>query len=124
MQPVVSLDLDNLSNGIVVHLDEMDPAKHASVLTNVANLLAGVEAGTPIELVVHGPGLAVALVDSPHADALRDLLHRGVAVTACANTIRSLGLPADRLSDGVGIAPSGVVRLVQRQRQGWAYLRP
>ncbi len=124
MQPVVSTDLDSLSDGIVVHLDDVDPAKHASVLTNVANLLAGVEAGTPIELVVHGPGLAVALVDSPHADSLCGLLDRGVAVTACANTIRALDLPADRLSDGVGITPSGVVHLVRRQRQGWAYLRP
>lgn len=110
--------------GVVVHLSEGDPGKHANVLRNVANLLSELGDGTPVELVAHGPGLDVALATAAHADQVRALLARGVTVAACANTMRSRELDSGALIEGVRVVPAGVAELARRQWQGWAYLRP
>jgi intracellular sulfur oxidation DsrE/DsrF family protein len=47
--------------------------------------------------------------------------------SACGNTNRKMSEKAGKnvaLIDGVGMAPSGVVRLVELQEQGYAYVRP
>lgn len=120
----VTLDSGNTEAGVVVHLDEAAPDKHASVLRNIGNLLDELGGRTQIELVVHGPGLAAALADAPHAARMRELLGRGVAVAACANTMREKNVPTDALLDGVQVVPAGIAELVRRQREGWAYVRP
>ena len=51
----------------------------------------------------------------------------GLASSACGNTHRKMSEKAGKdvaLIDGVGMAPSGVVRLVELQEQGYAYVRP
>ena len=111
-------------SGVVVHLDEAEPDKHASVLRNIGNLLDELGDGTEIELVVHGPGLAAAITDSPHAARVRELLSRGVSVAACANTMREKHVSADALIEGVHVVPAGIAELVRKQREGWAYVRP
>ena len=115
---------EDSSTGIVVHLDEAAPEKHAGVLRNISHLLTELGEGTQIELVVHGPGLAAALTDAPHAAQVRELLSRGIAVAACANTMREKNVSADELIEGVHVVPAGIAELVRRQREGWAYVRP
>lgn len=110
--------------GVLVHLDEASPEKHASVLLNITNLLNELGDETQVELVVHGPGLLAVIAVAPHSAKVSELLHRGVTVTACANTMRGMKISIDALVDGVQVVPSGVAELVRRQRQGWAYLRP
>ncbi len=109
--------------GVVVHVDESDPDKHESVLRNVANLLDA-EDSISVELVAHGPGLSAVLRDSAHADRLRELLDRGVQVAACANTMRSQDIAEDQLVPGSHVVPAGIAELVNKQRDGWAYVRP
>ena len=110
--------------GVLVHLDEASPEKHASVLLNISNLLNELGEETQVELVVHGPGLLAVIAEAPHSAKLGELLKRGVTVAACANTMRGLNISIDALTQGVHIVPSGVAELVRRQREGWAYLRP
>lgn len=110
--------------GVVVHLSEDDPAKQANVMANIANLLAELGQQTPVELVVHGPGLSAALASAAHADVLAGLIGRGVGVAACGNTMRARSVGEVDLLAGVHIVPAGVAQLVRRQREGWAYLRP
>jgi intracellular sulfur oxidation DsrE/DsrF family protein len=115
---------ENNPAGVVVHLDEADPAKQAGVLRNLGNLLDELGDGSPIELVVHGAGLTAAVKNAPHAEQLVVLLSRGITVAACANTMREKNVSTDQLLDGVYVVPAGVAQLVRRQREGWAYVRP
>lgn len=110
--------------GVVVHLDEADPAKHAAVLRNVSNLIAALEPEAEVELVVHGPAISLLLPGSPHTETLQALQQRGLTVDACNNTLRSERITPEQLTPGAVIVPSGVAHLVLRQREGWAYLRP
>lgn len=110
--------------GAVVHLNDPDLTKQARVLVNIANLRDELGADTPVELVVHGPALSLALPESPHAAQLAGLTSNGLAVAACANSMRALGVSAEGLAPGARVVPSGVAHLVRRQQAGWAYLRP
>ncbi|HZD78538.1 MAG TPA: DsrE family protein [Actinomycetota bacterium] len=110
--------------GVIVHLDEGDPAKQDAVIRNIANLVAELPVASSVELVVHGPGLDAVLADGEHGGRVRELIDRGVAVAACANTMRRRDIPAEALLPGVRIVPAGIAEVVQRQWQGWAYVRP
>lgn len=120
----MTLEREMKENGVLVHLDEAAPEKHASVFLNITNLLNELGDETQVELVVHGPGLLAVIAVAPHSAKVSELLSRGVSVVACANTLRGMNISIDALIDGVQVVPSGVAELVRRQRQGWAYLRP
>ena len=75
--------------GVVVHLVENDADHQRAVLRNVVNLHAALDDGRRIELVAHGPGLALLTGETGLAEQLRELLEGGVSARACENTMRS-----------------------------------
>ncbi len=110
--------------GVVVHLDEDGEDKHRALLRNVGNLVRDLGDQTTVELVAHGPGIALCLADSVLAEELQALIARGVVAAACENTLTTKGIARERLAAGVATVPSGVGELVRKQWQGWAYVRP
>lgn len=110
--------------GVVVHLDEADPAKHSAVLRNVSNLMDALGPDSDIELVIHGQAISILLPSSPHHETVRALQHRGLTVDACQNTLRSEHIDPEQIVADSVIVPSGIAHLVIRQREGWAYVRP
>ena len=81
-----------------------------------------------VEIVVCGPGIGMLKADSVAgnqiAEAEAEALGAGVSVIACENTMRGQKLGRDDMLTGIGYASAGVVRLMQRQQQGYAYIRP
>ena len=51
-------------------------------------------------------------------------LGHGVTVSACENTMRGQKLVKADMLDGIAYVPAGVVEIMRKQQQGWAYLRP
>ena len=61
--------------------------------------------------------------DSPVKERVAQALKSGVQINACQNTMRAMKLaPADMLPE-IGYVPSGVVEVMRKQQQGWAYIR-
>jgi intracellular sulfur oxidation DsrE/DsrF family protein len=55
------------------------------------------------------------------------LEHENLSFAACGNTHRAMSAQAGQeiaLIDEASIVPSGVVRLVELQEDGYAYIRP
>ena len=111
-------------NGVVLHLTETSEDKHRAVLRNALNLVPEVAPGTPIELVVHGAAISLALPGQGTADALAEALSAGVVLVVCRNSMRSQNLDPRDLVPGTVVVSSGVGHLVARQGEGWEYLRP
>ncbi|NNM47009.1 hypothetical protein HJG52_13455 [Knoellia sp. DB2414S] len=109
--------------GVVIHLDEDTSGKFEAVLRNVGHLLDELDR-SPVELVAHGPGVAVMLRSNPHAGTVQDLRDRGLSLVACGNTLARMDIAPQELAPGVSVASSGLGQLVRRQRQGWSYVRP
>lgn len=62
--------------------------------------------------------------DSVVGNRVAEALGAGVKVVACEVTMRNQKVTKDDMLNGIGYVPSGVVELMQKQQQGWAYLRP
>lgn len=117
---------------IAVHVDDGDPRVMNMALNNVENVISYYEEQgdkVVVEVVAYGPGLMMYLDGSPVSSRLStmSLEHEGVTFAACANTMDKMsekkGSPVELVSEAT-IVPSGVVRLVELQGQGYAYIRP
>lgn len=77
-----------------------------------------------IELVAQGAVVVALASRTPGSSELvAGLEASGVAVAACRNSLVSAGLTVDELYEGVGSVASAVAHLVERQRDGWSYVR-
>jgi intracellular sulfur oxidation DsrE/DsrF family protein len=113
------------ANRIVVQVSDNDPGKWNLALNNAKNIQTDLGAGNvAIEIVAYGPGINMLKMDSPVAGRVDEALGAGVKVVACENTMRNAKLTKADMMNHVGYVPAGVVEIMQKQQQGWAYLRP
>jgi hypothetical protein len=112
-------------NRIVVQVSDNDPAKWNLALNNARNLQTDLGAqNVDIEIVAYGPGIGMLKAESVVGNRIGDALHSGVKVSACENTMRGQKLAKSDMLDGIGYVPAGVVEIMKKQQEGWAYLRP
>jgi uncharacterized protein len=111
-------------NRALFTVTENDPARWNLILNNMHAIGEGVGSeGIEIELVAYGPGVLMLKSDSSVKQRLAEASKAGVKINACQNTMNGMKLtPSDMLSD-IGYVPSGVVEVMRRQQQGWAYIR-
>ena len=110
---------------VVVHVGDAEPAKWTVALNNVANLQKEMGAANiDIEVVAINAGLGMLKVDSPVGARVAEALKSGVAIVACENSMRGQKLTRDDMLNDIGYVKAGVVELMERQRQGYAYIRP
>ena len=111
-------------NRALFSVTENDPARWNLILNNMRAIAEGVGGeGIEIELVAYGPGVSMLKADSSVRQRIDEALKAGVKISACQNTMHSQKLvPADMLPD-IGYVPAGVVEVMRKQQQGWAYIR-
>ena len=112
-------------NKVVVQVSDADPHKWTLALSNAYNVLNGVGAEpVDLEIVVYGPGIGMLKRDSAVGDRVASAMNSGIRIVACENTMAAQKLtPADMLPR-IGYVPAGVVEIMRRQQQGYAYVRP
>ena len=122
------------SHRIAIQVDQNDLAVMNLALNNAENIAEyynGRGEDVEIKIVAFGPGLHMLRADtSPVKDRIEQFMNpdlQGVTFLACANTQARMeeneGKPITILPQAT-IAPSGVVRLMELQEQGWSYVRP
>jgi len=112
-------------NRVVMQVSDGDPAKWNLTLNNARNLQADLgAANVEIEIVAYGPGLGMLKRDSAVATRVDEALTSGVKVVACENTMHAQKLTQPDMLPSIGYVGAGVVEIMQRQQQGWSYLRP
>ncbi len=83
-----------------------------------------------IEIVTYGPGLHMLRTDTSPIKARLAAFHQSmpeVRLSACNNTLQGMETAEGKkvaLMPEATIVPSGVVRLMELQEQGWSYVRP
>jgi intracellular sulfur oxidation DsrE/DsrF family protein len=109
----------------VMQVSDNDYNKWTLVLGNAHNAQTELgAANVELEIVVYGPGIGMLKSDSPVDKRVAEALKAGVRIVACQNTMKHSKLvPADMLPD-IGYVPAGVVELMLKQQQGYAYIRP
>lgn len=110
--------------GVVFHLNEAAPDKHRMVLRNIRNVKQEMP-DLRVELVVHGPGLGLAVQSqSTVSREVAELLADGVEIAVCENTMRGENLMASDLLPGMTRVPAGIAEIIRRQQEGFSYVKP
>ncbi len=124
---------EGVAHYVAIHVDQNDPQVMNMALNNAKNVDAYYKSqgdSVTIEMVTYGPGLNMLVAaTSPVRDriATMSLELDNLTFAACGNTLTAMeakaGHPVELLEEAK-MVPSGVVRLIELQEQGFAYVRP
>lgn len=110
---------------VVIQVSDNDPMKWKLAMGNAKNVQKDLGMDkVDLEIVAYGPGIMMLKSQSQAATAVAALVNSGVKVVACENTMKSEKLTKKDMNAAVGYVPSGVVEIVHKQEQGYAYVRP
>ena len=122
---------------VVIQVDQNDPAVMNLALNNAQNIVEfyrDKHEDVSVEIVAYGPGLTMLRDDtSPVKDRIAHIASAEatfpskIVFSACNNTLQGMqkreGHKITIISQA-GIVPSGAVRIMQLEEQGWSYVRP
>ncbi|MBZ0106335.1 MAG: DsrE family protein [Sulfuricella denitrificans] len=110
---------------VVFQVSVADPKTWNLALNNAKNVQQELGAGNvDVEIVVYGPGIGMLKFDSAVANRIDEAVGDGVKVVACENTMKAQKLTRDDMLSSAGFVPAGVVELMKKQKEGYAYIRP
>jgi hypothetical protein len=110
---------------VVIQVSDADPQKWNLALNNAKNVQTDLGADkTEIEIVAYGQGIGMLKADAVVANRIEDAVAAGVKVVACENTMKAQKITRDDMHRKVDYVAAGVVQLMRRQQQGYAYIRP
>jgi uncharacterized protein len=122
-----------VAHKVAIQVSQNDKAQMDLALNNARNIIEFYKGkGEPvaIEIVTYGPGLHMLRSDSsPVKDRIAPMAleNPNLKFIACANTqanqSKAEGKQVTLISEAT-VMPSGVVRLMELQSQGYAYIRP
>ena len=111
---------------VIFHIDEND--KWNLLLKNVSNLLNATD-GEEVYIEVLANSEAVkyyAPSQNFNADieTMKNLHKKGVKFVACNNALAAHGIQKENIIEFVDVVPAGVLELVKKQNEGYAYIKP
>lgn len=111
--------------GVVIQVSKNDPAEWEMALINARNVRKAYgDKDVNVEIVAYGPGLKMLRNDSPVSAGLEAAQRDGVKLLACGNTMRMTHTTRQDLNWLVDVVPAGIVEIMQKQSEGYAYVRP
>src|SRR3954469_24592845 len=126
---------DPKEHRVSIQIDQNDPAIMNLVLNNANNIMEYYKSKgetAQIEIVAYGPGLHMMRADtSPVQERIKRTIDASfpssIKFSACNNTKEGMEKQEGKAISIVAqaeLVPSGAVRLIELQEQGWQYLRP
>jgi hypothetical protein len=122
-----------IGHRLILQVNTNESAVMNLALNNAANVeqfYKGIGEQVQIEIVTFGPGLNMLRDDtSPVKERIKSLSEtsRSISFAACDNTRANMSRIEQKeipLIPQATVVPSGVVRVMELQEQGWSYVRP
>jgi len=113
---------------VVIQVSTDDPRTQTIALNNAVNLQKALgQDNVQIEIIAYGPGLGMLTSNSKEGQRITSLAMQDIQFSACGNTMKGIEkktgkMPA--LLEGVTVVEAGVLRLMELQERGYAYVRP
>ena len=112
-------------NRIILQVSDNSEATWNQAMNNARNVqqMLGRD-NVAIEIVVFGNGIGAARFDAPVNDRVGETVAAGIDVVVCENTMKARKLTREDMNAKVSYVPAGVVELMKKQQEGWAYIKP
>lgn len=122
--------IDKMQGGVNVakakalfHIDEKE--KWSLLLINVRNLLLSCEKeDLEIEVMANADAVEAYTEDFELSNVMRKQNAKGIRFVACDNAIKAHNMKREEILDFVELVPVGVLEIVERQQEGFAYIKP
>lgn len=113
-----------MDSRVIFHIDEFQ--KWNLLLNNIKNLLASYDdcSGVQIEVLANSEAVAGYVQNSGLADSLKALSQKSITFATCNNALNGLNIPKEHIFPFVKVVPVGVRELIDKQQEGYAYLKP
>jgi intracellular sulfur oxidation DsrE/DsrF family protein len=110
---------------VIIQVSDGDPKVWNLALNNAQNVQHDLgKDKVDVEIVAYGPGIGMLKATGPVEPRITGALTNGVKVIACENTMKKAKLTKADMVPGIGYVPAGVIEIMEKQREGWAYVRP
>ena len=110
---------------IVIQVSDDNPKTWNQALNVVRNVQKAYgKNSVDVEVVVFGHGIGMLKMESVVGNRIEDTLKSGAHVYACQNTMRGRKLSKADMLPQIGYVPAGVIEIINKQKQGWAVIRP
>lgn len=115
---------DGHKRKIVIQFVSSDTLSQFGIIGNIKHLKE-TWPKAQIEVVLHGGGILLGVTDkTKYAKELKEYVeNEGVTVAVCQNTMKARKITKEQLLPFLITVPSGVVEVIKKQDQGWAYLK-
>ena len=127
-QPLLAATADEAIHKLVIQVSTDDKRTQTIALNNAVNMQKALgQDNIAIEIVAYGPGLSLLTDKSSQKQRVASLAMQDITFSACGNTMKKIAKKSGMepvLIEGVGVVPAGVLRIMQLQEQGYAYIRP
>lgn len=108
---------------ILFHLATSDTLAHKALVKQLSNVLDYWNTAK-IEVVVHNNGVSfMKLGEARFAKEIEALKDRGIVFAVCENTLKQRKIEKHQLLKTASFVPVGLVEIVTRQEEGWAYIK-
>jgi uncharacterized protein len=109
---------------IVFDVTSKDTLVHETVLRHVKGL-ADTHPDAMLEVVVYGGALPMLLTEkSSEAAKVQELAKlKNISFKACEGTMKRYNVTKAQLLPGVGTVPDAIIEIVQKQGEGWGYIK-
>lgn len=110
---------------VIYHVDESP--KWKLCLANVKNMLTYYQQNHEeyqIEVLANGEAVEQYLKDTEYCLDFEQLSSQGICFTACHNAMNAHHIELNDLLECIRVVDAGVVELVLRQSEGFAYIKP
>ena len=109
---------------VVMQVSNPEPRGWHQALNNALALTKNAgRANVQIEIVANGAGIGMLKYNSPEAKEVAAALRMGIKVIACGETMKALMLEKDDMLPEIGYVPGGLIEVLDRQREGWLYIK-
>lgn len=111
---------------VVFSITSADDEAIHHVLSSANNVLKfyGPE-NVEMEIVAYYHGIRALLKKEKEIAVRVDaLMQYDVRFIACGNTLRTKKIPESELIEGSEVVTAGIVEMIERVKEGWAYIKP
>ena len=109
---------------VVFDLTSKDSLDHKAVLRWV-NEVAKASPDAKMEVVMYGQGVNMVTKNrSVVEEAVTKLVgNKNISFKVCEVALKNQGISKEQLLPGIEIVPDGIYEIIQKQREGWGYIK-
>ena len=114
-----------MNTNVIFHIDEFQ--KWNLLLNNVNNLLLSYDnplSSISVEVLANSEAVKGYIYSSGLSDNLKILFQEGVSFAACNNALMGMNISKEQIFPFVKVVSVGVRELIDKQQEGYAYIKP